>query len=97
MLKETLLHKITGTETPRFVTEREHAIINICLELINTNEEILIENTTTISDLNKVIILLKQENEHLKRIIEIDDKIKLDVEEKLSQIKTSLINHNNGN
>ncbi len=39
MLKTELLYKITGTETPLFVSERENVIIDKCLEIINEKEE----------------------------------------------------------
>ncbi len=35
MMRETLLYKLTGTETPKFITEREDVIINKCLDIIN--------------------------------------------------------------
>jgi hypothetical protein len=38
MTKEELNYKITGTETPTFVSERENKIIDICLEIINELE-----------------------------------------------------------
>lgn len=38
MTKEELLYKLTGTETPRFITEREDKMIDIFLELINNKD-----------------------------------------------------------
>jgi hypothetical protein len=38
MKREELLYKLTGTETPRFVNERENTIIDKCLEIINDLE-----------------------------------------------------------
>ena len=40
MTKETLLYKLTGTDTPRFLTEREQNIVDACLELINDAEQL---------------------------------------------------------
>ena len=37
--KEQLYYRLTGTETPQFITEREEVIINKCLDLINILEE----------------------------------------------------------
>lgn len=39
MTKPELLYKLTGTEKPRFITERENAIIDKCLDLINEPKE----------------------------------------------------------
>lgn len=38
MTKSELYYKLTGTETPRFITEREECIIVTCLSLINDIE-----------------------------------------------------------
>ncbi len=38
MEKQTLLYKITGTEEPKFVSEREMCIIDKCLKVINNIE-----------------------------------------------------------
>lgn len=40
MTKETLLYKLTGTDTPRFLTEREQKIVDTCLQLINETEQL---------------------------------------------------------
>jgi hypothetical protein len=45
MKKENLLYKLTGTETPKFINERENVIIDKCLNLIN-NLESEVENLT---------------------------------------------------
>lgn len=39
MEKQHLLYLITGTESPRFVSEREMCVVDICLKLINDREE----------------------------------------------------------
>lgn len=39
MKKEELLYKLTGTEEPQFVNERENVIIDKCLEIINEKEQ----------------------------------------------------------
>jgi len=41
MTREELNYKLTGTETPKFLTERENKIIDICLGLINSAEPVL--------------------------------------------------------
>ena len=38
MKRDNLLYKLTGTETPKFITERENVIIDKCLRLINDLE-----------------------------------------------------------
>ena len=38
MKREDLLYKLTGTETPLFISERENVIIDKCLNLINDLE-----------------------------------------------------------
>ncbi len=38
MEKTELLHKLTGTENPKFITERENVIIDKCLTIINGSE-----------------------------------------------------------
>ena len=42
MTKQELYYKLTGTENPRFITEREEIIITKCLDLINKSNEALI-------------------------------------------------------
>lgn len=44
MKKEELLYRITGTETPLFVNERENCIIDKCLEIINEKSAV-VENS----------------------------------------------------
>jgi hypothetical protein len=63
MKREELLYKITGTETPQFVNERENVIIDKCLEIINEKEqeEILLSN---IKSLNEVFIKGTKLKEH---------------------------------
>lgn len=39
MEKGTLLEKLTGTDTPKFITERENVIIDKCLKIINNLDE----------------------------------------------------------
>ena len=51
MTKETLLYKLTDTENPRFVSERENCVVNKCLELINEQENINSENVISINEL----------------------------------------------
>jgi hypothetical protein len=36
MLRTELLYLLTGTETPKHVTEREYFVIDKCLEIINS-------------------------------------------------------------
>lgn len=40
MTKETLLYKLTGTETPRNLTKREQQIVDTCLQLITNAEQL---------------------------------------------------------
>lgn len=55
MLKENLLYLITGTETPRFVSEREMCVIDKCLTLINDREEeILLKNKLISEKINTI-------------------------------------------
>jgi len=67
MKRETLLYKLTGTEEPMFITEREDCIINKCLELINEQESINIENLDSILELTSA---LEQTTKYLKLMSE---------------------------
>lgn len=67
MKRETLLYKLTGTEEPMFITEREDCIINKCLELINERESINTENLDSINDL---LSALEQTTKYLKLMSE---------------------------
>ena len=51
MTKQELYYKLTGTENPRFITEREEIIITKCLDLINERDEAL--NMRSVSRSNK--------------------------------------------
>jgi len=48
MTKEVLLYKITGTETPKFVSEREMCIIDKCLIIINEKDDEIKELSTSV-------------------------------------------------
>jgi hypothetical protein len=50
MIKEELYYKLTGTEEPNFITEREETIISKCLDIINS----LSNDKTENFDLTKV-------------------------------------------
>lgn len=47
MTKEQLLYQLTGTETPRFITERENVMINIFMRILGECEEEKIEYAKT--------------------------------------------------
>jgi len=51
MTKDYLYYKLTGTEIPKFINERENIIIDKCLEIINDRELELFERN---SDYNKL-------------------------------------------
>jgi hypothetical protein len=53
MIKTDLLRKITGTEEPRFVNEREYCIIDKCLVIINDRELELYERNSEYNELEK--------------------------------------------
>jgi hypothetical protein len=67
MKRTDLLYKLTGTEEPMFITEREDCIINKCLELINERESINSENLLSINDL---LSALEQTTKYLKLMSE---------------------------
>ena len=56
MTRENLLHKLTGTETPKFLTERENKMIDIFLTLINQRREDRKVESIKIWDFAKIIV-----------------------------------------
>jgi hypothetical protein len=67
MKKTDLFYKLTGTEEPKFINERESCIINKCLGLINECEDINNENLLSINDL---LSTLEQTTKYLKLMSE---------------------------
>jgi hypothetical protein len=63
MIKSELIYKLTGTETPQFVNERETTIIDKCLVIINEKESEIKGQENTIAN-------LKNEIKDLNRFIE---------------------------
>ena len=53
MTKTDLLQKLTGTEMPKFITEREDKIIDICLSVINNLEQRLQASESNVPSHNK--------------------------------------------
>lgn len=56
MTKEILLHKLTGTETPKHLTAKEMRIVDLCLKIINDCEEetsLVKKDSDTLSQLAK--------------------------------------------
>ena len=76
MEKTRLLYLITGTETPRFVSEREMCIVDICLKLICDREEEISSLEELINLKSQTISVLEETVEGLKQIQVInEDKI----------------------
>jgi len=53
MTKEDLYYKLTGTEIPKFINERENIIIDKCLVIINDRELELYERNSEHNELEK--------------------------------------------
>ena len=55
MEKQKLLYKLTGTETPRFISEREDVIIDKCLVIINDLEKDTEQNAELLGALIELV------------------------------------------
>ena len=65
MKKTELNYKLTGTEEPKFITEREDVLINTCLQIINEKEDI---NTENLLCINELLSSLEETTRYLKLI-----------------------------
>jgi hypothetical protein len=97
MEKTRLLYLITGTETPRFVSEREMCIVDICLKLISDREneitsleELINLKSQTISVLEETITALKETNKINEDKIQALESFVDRVGEKVTYIKDKL-------